>query len=205
MPVEIITHYPNKGVKETFKVGFKAALKIADDNDIIITKEADNTSDLNILDAMIKKINKGNDVVLASCYAKNGRIENASWYRLLLSSCANLILKIFFYIPEVNTFSSFYRAFNAGQFKKAFLAYERKLLTQDGYVCVVEMLVKLSKLPLKITEVPMTLYCDRRKDASKMKVWQTILGYFKLIWCALWRERKFENEALRRFKSFSKK
>ena len=65
-------------MKETFKVGFKTALKIADDNDIIITKEADNTSDLNILDAMIKKIKKGNDIVLASCYAKNGRVENAS-------------------------------------------------------------------------------------------------------------------------------
>ena len=205
MPVEIISHFPNKGVKETFLVGFESALKIAENEDIIVTKEADNTSDLNILDAMIKNVESGSDVVLASCYAKKGRIENSTWIRLLNSWCANLLLKTFFYIPGVNTFSSFYRAFNAGTFKRAFLAYERKLFTQDGYVCVVEMLIKLSKLNLKITEVPMILYSDRRKGASKMKVSQTILGYFKLILCEQLRDRKIEDEASKKFAIFLKK
>jgi len=203
MPVEVISHYPNKGVMETFKKGFEAALNIAQDDDIIVTKEADNTSDLSILNEMINKVEKGNDIVLASCYAKEGKVENSAWIRLLNSWCANLLLKIFFYIRGVNTFSSFYRVFNAGSLKRAFLAYEGKLITENGYVCVVEMLIKVSKLDLKITEVPMVLYCDSRVDGSKMNVRKTIQGYLKLIWKELCRNRKLENQAAKRFKSLS--
>ncbi len=199
MPVEVVSHYPNKGVEKTFRKGFEAALNAAENDDIIVTKEADNTSDLNILNEMIIRVEKGSDVVLASCYAKNGSIENTTLNRIFFSWCANIILKTFFFIPDVNTYSSFYRAFNADMLKRAFVAYEGNLLTQDGYVCVVEMLIKLSRLNLKITEVPMVLYSDRRKGNSKMNVKKTIIGYLKLLWNELWRDRKIDSHITNRF------
>ncbi len=199
IPVKIISHYPNKGVKETFLIGFNAALKIAADDDIIVTKEADNTSDLDILETMIEKVQNGTDIVLASCYAKGGKVENTTLGRIILSWGANIFLKLYFFISGINTYSSFYRAFNAGSLKRAFSAYDGKLLTLDGYVVVVEMLIKLSRLSISIVEVPMVLYCDRRKGASKMKKYQTIIGYLKLVWYDLWRDRKFGKEVLKRY------
>ena len=202
MPVEVISHYPNKGVKEAFAKGFKYALEIAKDDDIIVTKEADNSSNLNILETMIKNVEKGEDVVLASCFAKDGKIENATFDRLFLSWCANTLIKMFFHMPAINTFSSFYRAYNVGSLKRAFFAYDEKLLTYNGFVTVVEMLIKLNRLPVRISEVPMVLY-DSRVGESKMIKYQTIWGYFKLIWYELSRNRKLDDLVLKRFQSYS--
>src|SRR3989338_3899818 len=85
MPVEIYSHYPNKGIGEAFRVGFHRALEASRDGDIIITKEADNTSDLNIIKELIFQINNGYDVALASCYARGGCVLGTSLFRRILS------------------------------------------------------------------------------------------------------------------------
>ncbi len=181
MPLEIIDFPEGKGVGEVFKAGFSRALQIAGDGDIIVTKEADNTSNLDILKEMLKEVNNGNELVLASCYAPGGKITGTTIDRIILSSVANLLLKIFFPIKGVYTYSSFYRAYKAGMLKKAFYAYDNRLIEYKGFTCMVEMLIKLSRLPIRIKEVPMVLRCDLRKGKSKMNKTKTLLSYFSLI------------------------
>jgi dolichol-phosphate mannosyltransferase len=200
LPIILIDHNVNKGVRDAFITGINIALEIASDNDIIVTKEADNTSDLGILESMIKKVENGDDIVLASCYAKEGKVKNAAPMRLILSKCCSIIFKALFYIPGVSTYSSFYRAFNAGSLRRAWLAYDGNLFTHKGYVSVIEALIKLSFIGLKISEVPMVLDCGQRKDASKMKVCATTMGYLKLICCELTQTRRYKAEVLEKYR-----
>ena len=130
---------------------------------------------------MINNIKSGYDISLASCYAKEGGIEGTTLDRKILSLGANTLLKIFFPIKGVKTFSSFYRAYNAGMLKKAFKAYDNKLIEMPGFVCMVEMLIKLWRLKIKIIEVPMILKFNMRQDKSKIKIGKNIRGYLKLI------------------------
>lgn len=182
MPIEIYSHYPNKGVGEAFRVGFRRALQICEDGDIVVTKEADNTSDLTILQQMISKINDGNDVVLASCYAKEGGIIGTTLFRLMLSRCANLLFKQFIPIKRINTYTSFYRAYSSTALRQIYNLYRDKLIEQNGFECVVELLIKFSRnKKFKIEEVPMVLYGDRRIGKSKMRVFKTIKGVLKVI------------------------
>lgn len=109
------------------------------------------------------------------------------------------MLKVFFHIPCVYTDSSFYRAFKAGIVRGTFDAYRGRLLTLDGFVCVIEMLVKMSRLPIRIVEVPMVLYFDRRMETSKMKKFEAILGYLKLIWREMLRDRNYNKKALEKY------
>ena len=180
-PIELLNHTTNKNVGQVFRTAFHYILERAKPGDVIVTKEADNTSDLSILPEMLRKIKEGNDIVLASCYAKGGGIKVTTLIRVFLSSVANFILRTIFPIKGVRTYSSFYRAYNAEVMKKAFKAYDNHLIDEAGFVCMVEMLVKLSRLPVKITEVPMILWCDFRKGKSKMNKPQTIFAYFGLI------------------------
>jgi len=180
-PIVILDQIVNKGVGEAFKRGLSYAAEVSDDEDIIITKEADNTSDLSILEAMIGKIKEGYDLVLASCYMPGGGVTNTSSHRRILSSGANLLLKLTTPLKGVHTFSSFYRAYRASLIKKANHAYKDKLIEEKGFSCMVELLLKLAKLDIKITEVPMTLRGDMREGRSKMKILNTIAGYLKLI------------------------
>ena len=181
MPLKVIRHEGNLGVGEVFRRGFKEALSIASLDDILITKEADNTSDINILPGIIKKVEEGHDVVLASCYAPQGKIIGTSFFRTVLSGGANLLLKIFFPIAGVNTYSSFYRGYRAGIISNASSVYGSRFIEENGFACMVELLIKLDRLKARITEVPLVLYFKARKGKSKMKIFSTILGYLRVI------------------------
>lgn len=181
LSLEVIRHQVNRGVGEVFRTGFRRALEIAGPGDIIVTKEADNTSDLAILGAILNEIDGGCDVVLASCFAPGGGVVGSTLDRHVLSFVANLLLRTFFPIPGVHTYSSFYRAYRAETLRRAFAAYDRKVLECDGFACMVEMLIKLSRLPIRIAEVPMVLQCDLRRGASKMVRLRTIFEYLRLI------------------------
>ena len=199
VPLREIKFDENVGVGTAFKKGFEEVFKVVKTGDIIITKEADNTSDPDILRKMIELIHSGYDIVLASCFAPEGGVENSTIDRHMLSFCANMLLKISFPIRGVNTYSSFYRAYDAKRLKMAFEAYEGKILEEKGFVCMVEMLVKLSRLPLKITEEPMVLKCDKREGSSKMRRRRTILGYLMFIKGQLFRSRKADRLIRQRF------
>lgn len=180
-PIVVLDQKTNKGVGEAFKRGFTYAAEMANDEDIIISKEADNTSDLSILSEMINKVRQGYDLALASCYAKGGGIEGTSFYRKALSRGANFILRISSNMYNVYTFSSFYRAYKGKLIKRAYSVYGDKLIQEKGFACMVELLFKLNKLHINIVEVPMILNSNLRKGKSKMKTFNTTLAYIRLI------------------------
>lgn len=202
LSMEIIDHEVNKGVGTVFRSGFKRALEIARGTDIIVTKEADNTSNLDILPDMLNKIESGDDLVLASCYASGGRIIGTTVDRLFLSSIANSILRVIFSIKGVNTYSSFYRVYRAQMLKRASFAYKDRLIEDDGFTCMVELLIKLNRLPIRITEVPMILRCNFRKGSSKMKKMKTIISYFGLIRKEISYSKSQVHQILKKYESF---
>lgn len=190
LPITVISHSNNQGVGAVFRTGFEAALEIVHPTDTIITMEADNTSDLGILPEMLKKVSSEADLVLASCYAQNGRIVGTNIWRKILSWGANLMLLVVFPLKGVKTYSSFYRVYNAGILQRSIDAYQGCLIEQPGFVCMVEMLVKMNRLGVRISEVPMILRIGMRKGSSKMRIMQTIQGYIKFIAADIFHRRK---------------
>ena len=191
LPLRIIRHQINRGVGEAFRTGFREALTIASTEDILITKEADNTSDINILEEIIKKVEEGYDLVLASCYAPEGKIIGTSFYRYFLSGVANWLIRRFFPLAGIHTYSSFYRGYKARLIFQAFSRYGERLIEEDSFACMVELLIKLSRFHPAITEVPLILYFNARKGKSKMKVLTTIFGYMRVVrkeWMGRWRK-----------------
>ena len=176
----LLSHFPNKGVRTTFMEGFEEFLRIGKQGDILITKEADNTSDNSIIGRMIESVSEGGyDIALASCYAKGGGLESTTPIRLLLSTSANLLIKFRFNMWGLHTFSSFYRAFRYECLKEAF-AKDPRLMSCEGFACVVEMLIKLKRTGFKITEIPMTLRSSERAGESKMPICRTIMEYARI-------------------------
>jgi dolichol-phosphate mannosyltransferase len=179
--VLLLEHGKNRGPGAAFRTGFKKVLELARDNDVVVTMEADASNDLVILDKMLAGIQRGSDIVLASCYAPEGRVVGDSPHRLFLSKAINSLLKLFFPIPGVHTYTGFFRAHRASVVKKAFSAYGNELISEDGFGAMTSMLVKFSRFGAKISEVPLVLRVDKVPRASKMKVVKTIWEYLKLF------------------------
>lgn len=181
----IKSHCPNKGVKKTFMEGFAVFLDLASPGDILVTKEADNTSDNSILKQMLKEVtDNGFDIALASCYAPGGGLEATTAFRMFLSKGANLLVKVRFNLWGLYTFSSFYRAFRYECLEEA-LRKKPEIMKLEGFACVVEMLIRLKKMNFKIIEVPMLLRSSERLGKSKMPILKTIRGYLKLVFSGL--------------------
>lgn len=178
-PASRIGYKKNKGPGYAFNFGFNYLIPKLKSQDILITMEADNTADFQILKTMIDK-SQESDVVLASPYAARGEFIGLDLKRKILSEISNRLDILIFQIKGVETYSSFYRAYKALIIKKAKSFYKEKLITENGFSAVVELLIKLAKLDAKITEVPAKIDWRTRIGKSKMKITKTVIRHLNL-------------------------
>lgn len=181
--LQILVHKDNKGPGGAFQTGFNLISKCANDEDIVVTLESDGSGDLRLLTRMIDKaIDSRYDVVLAGCFAPGGITKHIPLYRRILSQTINIILKLAFPISGVYTYSGFYRSYSIKALRAVYKKYQGKVITDEGFFSVVELLIKLSTISgIKMAEVPMTLDWGPGKHKSGMKVGRTIRTYLKYI------------------------
>jgi len=179
--VHVLQNPGNQGPGYSFNAGFNYILDDlhASSQDIVITMEGDNTSDISILPVMIDLHGHGFDLVLASPYAQGGGFDETTFFRKLTSFSANLLLRLWFDV-KVLTLSSFYRIYSVS------LLHEMRdkygvLIKETGFISKVEILVKAIRIKTKIIEVPMILNSKKRKGKSKMKVARTMMSYLRFF------------------------
>tara|TARA_Y100001960_G_scaffold305851_1_gene360420 strand:+ start:239 stop:991 length:753 start_codon:yes stop_codon:yes gene_type:complete len=176
----ILQHEKNIGPGAAFATGFTYLAQHMEEQDWVITMEGDNTSRYELIKQMLTRSQEGFDIVLASPYIYGGGIKQTTFFRKLLSSGANLVVKDLLGIQGVLTVSSFFRLYRA----KALINMQRifgpGILERTGFESMVEMIMKIAMLKLPLSEVAMELDSSLRKGKSKMKFLRTIKGYLVL-------------------------
>ncbi len=81
---------------------------------------------------------------------------------------------------QVLTISSFYRVYTITLLKKVKQQYD-VLISENGFICMLEILLKSISCNAKIIEVPMTLNSNKRIGKSKMKIFKTIFEYLIFV------------------------
>lgn len=178
-PLKYMGYEKNHGPGFAFRFGFNYLIPKLKNNDIVVTMEADNSSDYSILNKMIDKT-KTHDVVLASPYAKGGKLKKVPFLRAVLSRLANLLDSLIFKVPGVKTYSSFYRVHRGLVLKNVFTVYGTRLITEEGFAVFVELLVKFNKTHAAICEIPAVVTWEYRKSKSKMNITKSTLEHFIL-------------------------
>jgi dolichol-phosphate mannosyltransferase len=181
MHLAVVRHPENSGLGAAINTGIRAALSEASDGDAIITLEADTTSDLNDLRAMLSRFEEGYDVVLASVYAPGGAIRGVSRSRIALSKSVSGTFRVLGGLRDIHTLSSLYRVYRAGTLRRAADTYGYLLVREPGFAANVELLLKLYAAGASIAEVPTVNDWSTRKGSSKMKLKPTALAYFRVM------------------------
>lgn len=181
LPINIIGYTPNAGPGFAFRKGLTEVLRVAHDNDVIVTMECDNTSDLSILSEMVKEIQKGAGVCVASYFAKGGGFTDTPWWRMFVSTVGNFLVRRLCRIRGVHTFSSFYRVYQPAALRRLQERTNGRFFEERGFACMVEMLARLAHQGERLSEVPMILVTSKRQGVSKMRQIPTILGYFRVM------------------------
>ena len=177
----LLNHNRNLGLGKTLKTGFNWTLKNAKLNDIIISMDSDNSHTPKNSYLLIKKINDGYDVVVASRYNSLSRTYGLNYLRKILSFVSCIIFKIFFPIKNISDYTCGFRAFRINKIKDIML--KKNFFREEGFTVSADILLKLklSKIQLSYAEIPLILRYDLKQGQSKMKVIKTIFQTLKLI------------------------
>lgn len=178
LPIELVRLEVNQGPGAAFRSGFRSALECAGPDALIVTLEADATSDLDALPTMLAEIDRGADVVLA-----DWRMIGVSAHRRLLSAAAGWVVRKGLGL-NATTVSSFFRVYRASVLQDASSRYGERLIRERGFACKAELLGKLASMDACIVEVPVSLDWTRRNGESKMPVLKTMLAYWRMLFRA---------------------
>ncbi len=140
--------------------GFRIAL--ADNADCIIQMDADFSHNPKYLPQMIEKL-KDYDLIIGSRYIKDGKTENWSLVRRLISRSGSIYSQIIAGLPINDSTAGF-----VGWKRTALQKINLDKIHSNGYAFQIEMKFHAHKNKLKIKEIPIT-FIDRKIGASKMR------------------------------------
>jgi dolichol-phosphate mannosyltransferase len=177
----LIEHPANLGLGAAIRSGLLGAVDAAGGDDVIVTMDADDTHTPAAIEQMLARINAGLDVVVASRYQPGARVLGVPATRRFLSFAASVLFRIVFPTPGVRDFTCGYRAYRASALNAAVARYRKEFIDQEGFQCMVDILLKLRRMNLRFGEVPLVLRYDLKAGKSKMKVLRTIAKTLVLL------------------------
>jgi dolichol-phosphate mannosyltransferase len=172
-PIHILRHVVNQGLGATLRDGLYFAGRIAGDKDIVITMDADETHTPGLIMRMVRMVREGHDVVIASRYQPGAMVRGLSYHRRVISWLSSILMRVTFPIQGVRDYTCGYRAYLGSALRSAMAKYGDSFVDQEGFQCMVDVLLKLRSMPLIFGEVPMILRYDFKQGASKMRLART--------------------------------
>lgn len=181
LEIHLISHTTNRGLAEAMKTGFARVVETAAENDIVVTMDSDNSHLPGLMYRMVQLIKEGHDIVIASRYRCGAWTVGLSRFRRMMSYGASLLFRSIMPIRGVRDYTCGYRAYRASVIKRAFVDYGSQFISESGFSCMVDILLKLRRYDLIITEVPLILRYDQKLSSSKMDVRKTIIQTLTLL------------------------
>jgi dolichol-phosphate mannosyltransferase len=181
LAVEVLRNETNRGLAETFMRGMLEAARRAGPGDVVVCMDADNSHVPGQILRMVREIQEGRDVVIASRYRSGSVVRGVPWLRRFLSRGMSVLFRIVFPIGGVRDYSCSYRAYRAELLQRALAAQGEGLFAQDGFACMVGILLHLAREDAVFGEVPLVLRYDQKLGESKMRVGRTVLRTLQLL------------------------
>ncbi len=174
MPVELIQHPQNMGLGAAMRTGLKAA---AHNSDIVITLDADNSQDPELMKTMVERLAEGFDVVIASRFQPGAQEIGVPPFRVFLSHVSSTGIRTIVRYPGVRDYTCGFRAYRAETLRKLIDTFGDNFIRENGFSCMFELLLNLRGLHARVSEVPLILRYDLKEGASKMRILRTMWRY----------------------------
>jgi dolichol-phosphate mannosyltransferase len=188
--IEIIGRDENLGLGAGLRSLIEHAAGHGRPEDRLVIMDCDDTHHPSHLAALMAALDDGCDVAIASRYRRGARIAGVAAHRRLLSLGAALLFKALHPCRGVLDYTCGYRAYRVALLQRALARYGEGLVRERGFACMVELLLKLSRLGARFREIPLDLRYDLKQGASKMDVGGNTLRLLRKL--VSWRFRGLE-------------
>lgn len=178
--IHVITHDKNRGLHETIRTALRYAVS-RNAFDILVTMDADNSHDPSIFPALIEKIKRGADVVIASRYIKGGKQIGLSMSRRFLSRVCTACFQLIYPLRFVTDYTTGYRAIRRSTLMCVAKKTSNKFFKARGFAAASELLIACARCTDRFDEIPLVLRYDKKKGRSKNNIKQAIISYVMLF------------------------
>lgn len=145
IPLTISRHEVHKGLGMTIRDGLPLAGKIGGKKNIGVTMDAGETHTPGLILRMVRMIQEGHDVVIASRYQPGARVYGLSIPRRFVSYGASWLFRIVFPTQGVKDFTCGFRAYRGSVLAATIAKYGENIVEVAGFQCTVDILLKLRK------------------------------------------------------------
>jgi dolichol-phosphate mannosyltransferase len=174
LPLTVLRHDRNRGLGAGLRTGIYWCLDQASDDDVIVTLDADNTHPPALIPELVRTLEGGYDLAIASRYRHGSAVRGVPAYRRALSDVGRLVFQGLCPIPGVRDYTCCFRAYRVPLLRRARLVYGDALCTARGFEAVMDLLLRLRPLGVRVHEMGFELDYGERVGQSKMKVLETI-------------------------------
>jgi dolichol-phosphate mannosyltransferase len=181
LPLTVLDGVRNRGLGAGLRALVEYAVIDGGDNDVLVIMDCDDTHDPSQIAEILAAMAGGADVVIASRYARNALVRGVPLSRRVTAIGAMALFKLIHPIRGVWDYTCGYRAYRIGALKAASIRYDKELVRESGFACMVELLLKLKAQGVRFGEVPLQLRYDLKPTASKMDVGSNISRLLKLL------------------------
>jgi dolichol-phosphate mannosyltransferase len=181
LPLTVLRHEVNRGLGAGLRTGIYWCLDHAQDDDVIVTLDADNTHPPAMIPRLVGRLDDGFDLSIASRYRSGAEVHGVPGHRRALSDLGRLVFQALYPIPGVRDYTCCFRAYRVPLLRRARLVYGDGLCTARGFEAVMDLLLRLGPLGVRVSEIGFVLDYGERVGQSKMKVLKTIRSTVALL------------------------
>jgi len=164
-----VVHCPQKGYGNALRCGFQNAC-----GKFLIMGDADDSYNFEEIDDFVKYLRAGYDIVMGT--RLQGKIEKGAMpflHRHLGTPVLTFVLNLFFGTKITDC--------NCGMRGLTRAAFGKLKLSSSGMEFASEMIIKAGILKLKLKEIPITLYRDKRDKPPHLHTWRDGWRHLKFM------------------------
>jgi dolichol-phosphate mannosyltransferase len=181
LPLTYLGNPKNVGLGMTMKRGIEWVLKYAESEDVVVTMDGDNTHPPESVFEMLRLIDQGNEVVIASRFQPGATIEGLNANREWLSRLGRFMFIAMAPMKNVADYTCGFRAIRVAALRRAADYWGEKFMTETGFTVTADLLLKMRKQSVRCAEIPLHLRYQNKTSPSKMKVLRTTLETLRLL------------------------
>lgn len=179
-PIKILEIKNQRGLGIAYKRLFIDVIENCEDDDLIISLDADNTHNPEQLHKMIEYF-EGNslDFLVASRFCNTSIMDKFPLHRQFISKFTSVLLQKLFAVKKISgknlqDYTSGYRIYKADKLKKLFRINRNNFITEPEFTYTCELLIKLSRLKLRIDEIAISYDYGKKIGKSKLRIFRNL-------------------------------
>lgn len=191
LPLRVINVEKSQGMGPSLKTLLKEVVKrsIFPERDLIVTIGADFSQSPSVVPSMVREVEGGADLVIASSFAKGSALMNTPVLFKVLNSILYILMRNLYGIGGVKDYISSFRIYRVSLIKRAMDLFGDRVISLQGRSANTELLLNLNQLNPRIVEVPLIYRFDVRKRDSGGGIHRISWEYVQMI-TRLWLSRR---------------